>query len=388
METADVVIVGGGIMGWCTAYNLLAAGFRGRVVVVERDHLRRHTSTCLALGGFRQQFGTEINIRIARHSVSFYENFAELMETPDGRPDISLRQRGYLFLASEKTWPVFLRRHELQVRLGVEVTLLTPQEAKELVPELDLEGVVGAAFCPRDGYLDPHAVLQGFEAKARHLGAECIYEEAVAIDRDAAGVKSVRTTGRTIATRTVVNAAGAWAGEVARLAGVEVPVRPWRRQVYVCRAPAAAGREFPMVVDMTGVHFRSETGDLIVVGGATSSDTVTFDATWDRSAFVDEIWPALAARVPCFDTLRLENGWAGLYDENPIDHNAIIGCHPELPGFYLINGFSGHGLMQGPAAGRGLAELIMWGEYRTIDLSELSPRRFATGQLIVEEAVI
>ena len=388
METADVVIVGGGIMGWCTAYNLLAGGFRGRVVVIERDHLRRRTSTCLAVGGFRQQFGTEINIRIVRRSVSFYENFADLMETPDGRPDISLRQRGYLFLASEKTWPVFQRRHQLQTRLGVEVTLLTAQQARELVPELDLDGVVGAAFCPRDGYLDPYAVLQGFEAKARHLGAECKYEEAVAIERDGAGVKSVRTTVSSIATRTLVNAAGAWAGELARLAGVEVPVRPWRRQVYVCRLPPAVGRDFPMVVDVTGVHFRSETGGLIVVGGTTASDTDTFDAIWDRSPFVDEIWPVLASRVPCFDTLRLENGWAGLYDENPIDHNAIIGCHPELPGFYLINGFSGHGLMQGPAAGRGLAELVMWGEYRTVDLSPLSLSRFAAGKLIVEEAVI
>ncbi|HHY93550.1 MAG TPA: FAD-binding oxidoreductase, partial [Firmicutes bacterium] len=191
-----------------------------------------------------------------------------------------------------------------------------------------------------------------------------------------------------IATRTVVNAAGAWAGELARLAGVEVPVRPWRRQVYVCRVPPVVGRDFPMVVDVTGVHFRSETGGLIVVGGTTASDTDTFDAIWDRSAFVDEIWPVLASRVPCFDTLRLENGWAGLYDENSIDHNAIIGCHPELPGFYLINGFSGHGLMQGPAAGRGLAELIMWGEYRTVDLSPLGLSRFAAGKLIVEEAVI
>ncbi|MDI6822885.1 MAG: FAD-binding oxidoreductase [Bacillota bacterium] len=388
METVDVVIVGGGIMGWCTAYNLLADGFDGSVLVLERDPLRRATSTSLAVGGFRQQFGSEINIRAVRYSVSVYENFSELMETPEGRPDISLRQRGYLFLAGEKAWPVFQRRYELQRRLGVEVSLLEPAEAQELVPELDLEGIAGATFCPRDGYLDPYAVLQGFEAKARQLGARCLYEEAVAIERDARGVRGLRTSTSAFATRTVVNAAGAWAGELARRAGLDLPVRPWRRQVYVCRAPVAADREFPMVVDTTGVHFRSETGGLIVVGGATSTDAETFDLIWDRSAFVEEIWPVLAARVPLFDTLRLENGWAGLYDENPIDHNAIVGRHPELPGFYLINGFSGHGLMQGPCAGKALAELIMWGEYRTVDLSPLSPARFAAGKLVVEEAVL
>lgn len=260
METADVVIVGGGIMGWCTAYHLLADGFKGSVLVLERDPLRRATSTSLAVGGFRQQFGTEINIHMVRYSVSVYERFAELMETPDGKPDISLRQRGYLFLATEKAWPVFRRRYEVQRRLGVEVELLTPVDAQKLVPEFDLEGIAGATFCGRDGYLDPHAVLQGFEAKARHLGACSLYEEAVAIERDAYGVAGVRTSGHTIATRTVVNAAGAWAGDLARRAGVDVPVRPWRRQVYVCRAPVAPDREFPMVVDQRVLGTRAHGG--------------------------------------------------------------------------------------------------------------------------------
>ncbi|MDP2859370.1 MAG: FAD-binding oxidoreductase [Bacillota bacterium] len=387
MKTTDVVIVGGGVMGWCTAYNLMADGFRGSVLLIERDPLRRNTSTSLAVGGFRQQFATEINIRVVRYAVSVYRDFAELMETPNGRPDISMRQNGYLFLASEKTWPAFQRRHELQTRLGIKVSLMTPEQACELVPEMDPTGVVGAAFCPDDGYLDPYSVLQGFEAKARHLGVKCEYAEVIDVEKDGQGVTAVKTKTETIATRTVVNATGAWAGEFARQIGVEVPVRPWRRQVYVCRTPLS-GREFPMVVDTTGVHFRSETGNRIVAAGATASDSVTFDVAWDKPAFEDVIWPALANRIPCFDTLLLEKGWGGLYDENPIDHNAIIGRHPDLPGFYLINGFSGHGLMQAPAAGKGLAELIMRNEFRTLDLSDLSPTRFAAGKLIVEEAII
>ncbi len=387
MKTADIVIVGGGIMGWCTAYNLLNEGFTGRVVVIERDPLRKNTSTSLAVGGFRQQFGTEINIRVVRYSVEFYENFAELMETPKSKPDISLCQKGYLFLASESSWPTFKRRFDTQRRHGVEVSLLSVDEATELLPEMDAEGVVGAAFCPRDGYLDPYSVLQAFEAKARLLGAVSEYAEVTRIGQDSSGVTCVHTADEIIHTRMVVNAAGAWAGELARMASVDLCVRPWRRQVYVCRT-ALRDREFPMVIDTTGVHFRSETGNRIVAAGVTPSDCSTFDIIWDKPAFEDIIWPALANRIPCFDSLLLENGWGGLYDENPIDHNAIVGMHPDLNGFYLINGFSGHGLMQAPAAGKGLAELILHGEYKSIDLKELSASRFKTGELVIEEAVI
>lgn len=388
MQTKDVVIIGGGVMGWSTAYHLLKEGMSGRLVVLERDPLRRVTSTSLAVGGFRQQFGTEVNIRLVRDSVAFYRAFAELMETGQGKPDITMRQNGYLFLGGEQTWPTLVRRHRLQRALGVEVELLSPAQILGLVPEVELSGLVGAAYCPEDGYLDPHSVLLGFEAKARALGAECQHVAALGVESDAHGIKLVKTTAGTIATRVVVNAAGAWAGEVARLAGVDLDVRPWRRQVYLCRTPLPEGREFPMVIDTTGVHFRSETGNRIVAAGATASDGPTFDAAWDRPAFEEVIWPALADRIPCFDRLLLESGWAGLYDDNPIDHNAIIGCHPQLAGFFLINGFSGHGLMQAPAAGRALAELILHGQFRSLDLSALSPARFAKGELVVEEAVI
>jgi glycine/D-amino acid oxidase-like deaminating enzyme len=388
MKTKDVVIIGGGVMGWSTAYHLLAGGMSGSLVVLERDPLRRVTSTSLAVGGFRQQFGTEVNIRLVRDSVAFYRAFGELMETGQGQPDITMRQNGYLFLASEKTWPTFLRRHQLQRALGVEVELLTPAQVLDLVPEVELGGLVGAAFCREDGYLDPHSVLLGFEAKARALGAGAEYVEALGVESDAQGVSLVRTSAGPITTRVVVNAAGAWAGDLARLAGVDLDVRPWRRQVYLCRTPLPEGREFPMVIDTTGVHFRSETGNRIVAAGVTASDGPTFDMVWDRPAFEEVIWPALAERIPCFDRLLLESGWAGLYDDNPIDHNAIIGCHPHLAGFFLINGFSGHGLMQAPAAGRALAELILHGQFRSLDLSALSPGRFAKGELVVEEAVI
>jgi glycine/D-amino acid oxidase-like deaminating enzyme len=388
-QRADVVIVGGGVMGSAVAYFLRTEGFRGRVLVVERDPTYRYASSALSVGGIRQQYGTAINIQLSRASVEFYEGFAERMEVRGERPDIAFRRCGYLFLVDEGHWPILLRWHRLQREHGVEVALLTPEETRRLLPDLDPEGVHGASFGPRDGTLDPAGVLQGFARKARDLGVEYVEDEVAGLGVAGGRLAEVQTRhGGVISAGVVVNAAGPWAGAVARSAGVDLPVEPVRRQVYLFEPATSAASELPLIIDTSGVYFRGEAGGRILAGRSFEDDPHTFDFTWDRDRFFTGIWPDLARRMPRFRRLRLERGWAGLYDMNTRDQNAILGEHPEVRGFYCIAGFSGHGFQQAPAAGRGLAELICAGRFRSLDLTPLTPDRFATGALLVEEAVI
>lgn len=387
--TADVVIVGGGVMGSSVAYHLGAGGFRGRVLVVERDLAYRQASSALSVGGIRQQFGAEINVRIARYSVTFYERFADLMAVGDERPDIEFRQRGYLFLADAQAWPALRARAQRQRGWGADVEVIEGGAILEIVPDLSLEGIVGATFGPRDGWLDPYGVTQGFARKARALGASYIEDEVVAIGAAGGRVASVTLReGGKVEAGAVVNAAGPWAGELARLAGVDLPVRPVRRQVYVGSPARPLGYELPLVIAPDGLYFRSETGGRILCGKSFPFDPHAFDFTWQRELFEKELWGPLSRRLPPCEQFRLERGWAGLYDENPLDHNAIIGEHPDLRGFYCINGFSGHGFQQAPAAGRGIAELTLHGRYVTLDLTPLSPARFREGKLLVEETIV
>lgn len=387
--TAEVIIVGGGVMGSAVAYFLRGERFPGRVLVIEPDPLYQRASSALSFGGIRQQYSTAVNVQISRASVAFYERFGELMEVDGDRPTIEFHQRGYLFLAGPQEWGVFQRRHALQRSLGVEVELLRPEEILKVVPDMNVEGLAGASFGPRDGYLDPYSVLRGFARKARALGAVYLTDEVVAIGQQGGRVTGVRTAkGEEIAGPVVVNAAGPWAGTVGRMAGVEIPVEPIRRQVYACAPARPLGYDLPLVIDTTGMYFRSEPGGRILAGKSKPEDPHIFDWTWQTDHFYDQVWPDLAARVPPFERLRLERGWAGLYDMNVADHNAIIGEHPGMGGFYCINGFSGHGFQQAPAAGRALAELIRLGRFATLDLTALGPGRFAEGRLVMEEAVI
>lgn len=387
--TADVVIIGGGVMGSAVAYFLRQGGFRGGMVVVERDLAYRRASSALSVGGIRQQYGTAVNIRLSRASLEFYERFPEHLEVRGERPDITLKQCGYLFLVSAAQWPAMQRWHRLQRDLGVEVVLLTPEEARRAVPDLNLEGVHGASYGRRDGTLDPSSALQGFAKKARALGAEYLEDEVAGI-----GVARDRITGVTarrcgaIATGMVVNAAGPWAGIVARLAGVDLPVVPVRRQVYIFRPGRPVSADLPLVIDPSGLYFRPETEGRLLAGRSFEDDPQAFDFTWDRDRFFTDVWPLLGHRVPACEAGRLERGWAGLYDMNVQDQTAIVGEHPEVRGFFCITGFSGHGLQQAPAAARGLAELMATGAFQTLDLSMLTPARFATGALLREEAVI
>ena len=389
METADVVIIGGAVMGSSIAYNLLNDGFGGKVIVLERDPTYEHSSTALSVGGIRQQFGTKVNISIARYSVPFYEKFDELMEVEGERPHADLRQRGYLFLGRKEKWPVMKKLHEFQRSQGVEVRLLKPHEILEIIPHINLEGVAGASFGPRDGYVDPHGVLSGFVKKARFMGARYITDEAVNMVVKSNQIGGVKTRkGEWIQSPIVVNAAGPFAREVGMMAGIDIPVDPLRRMVYECKPPRELDYEVPLTIDTTGLYFRTETGGRILTGKSNEDEPIGVNFTWERALFYDEIWPELAHRIPLLDRLRLQGGWAGLYAENRLDHNAILGEHPEVKGFYLAVGFSGHGLQQAPAVGKALSEAIRLGRYETIDVSCLGMARFETGDLVIEEAVI
>jgi glycine/D-amino acid oxidase-like deaminating enzyme len=389
MQTADVVIIGGAVMGSSIAYNLLNDGFDGTVLVLERDPTYEHSSTALSVGGIRQQFGTKVNLDITRYTVPFYEKFDELMEVEGESPHADFRQRGYLFLGREEKWPVMKRLYEFQRSQGLEVRLLKPQEILEIIPHINLEGVVGGTFGPRDGYLDPHGVLQGFAKKARFLGARYITDEATNIVVKSNKVEGVETgKGERVQSRVVVNAAGPFAHEVGMMAGIDIPVDPLRRMVYECKPPSELNYELPLTINTTGLYFRTETGGRILTGKSKEDEPAGVNFTYEKSLFYDEIWPELAHRVPLFDRLRLLGGWAGLYAENRLDHNAILGDHPELKGFYMAVGFSGHGLMQAPAVGKALSEAIRLGRYETVDVGCLGFDRFEKGELVIEEAVI
>jgi len=385
---ADVVIIGGGVAGSSIAFTLLADGFRGKIVVVEKDPTYEHASSSLATGGIRQQFGTLINIQLSRYSVTFYGEFDEIMAVDGEKANAEFQQVGYLFLGGERNWPILQKRVILQKDQKIDVEVLDPSEITRIVPGLNTEDLLGATFGPKDGVFDPNGVLQGFVRKARSLGAEFLHDEVVQVMRDTRGVSGIKTAkGTQLSSRVVVNAAGPWARQVAEAAGVALPVEPVRRQIYVCLPSSEAQFPFPMVIDLGGTHWRSETGGRILVAKAKKEEPPGFNFAWERTYFVDEIWPDLAHRYPAFDRLKMERGWAGLYAVTP-DENAIYGEHPELTGFYLANGFSGHGLMMAPATGKVVSELIRLGKYESIDASCLDLRRFQTGKLIIEEAVI
>lgn len=376
-------------MGPSVAYHLLSQGLCESVALFEQDPVHMHSSTGLSAGGIRHLFSSAVNIALATYSVKFYEGFSEAMATDGGPgPDVAFRRNGYLFLLTPQNAQALLRRADLQEREGVALERLDASELKKRFPELETADLVGGIFGLRDGFLDPYQVMRGFSQKAQQLGAQFISERAEAIEVEAGRAVAVRSQGWRVGARlAVVDAAGAWAGEVARMAGVEVPVVPQSRQIYQVVPPSSAFDRYPLTIDPSGFYFRPETGGRMLVGKSFADDPREFVWDWKRSLFADVIWPDLAARVPVLENARLESGWAGLYEVTP-DDNAIIGPHPDLQQFYVIAGFSGHGMMQGPAAGLALAERIALGSYRTIDASELELQRFAEGRESREDAVV
>ena len=386
MHKADIIIVGGGVMGSSTAYSLRMNGFEGRIVVFEKDATYEYASTSRSAGGFRQLYSTSINIQLSRYSLHVYKDFADDMAIDGERAEIDFRQRGYLFLATESMMPDFTKQLRTQHDYGVPSELLTPKELLTIIPELEIADLAGGLYCHEDGYLDPYSVMQAYRKKAQALGVEYIAGEVASLLTGNGKMTGVRlANGAMYASRIVMNCAGAWGAALSEDMGLPVPVVPLKRQMYVLDAARQLEKKLPLTIDPTGVYFRHE-GEKIVAG---FSDDVPpgIDFTWKRSAF-DKLWPILAHRVPNFEQLKLESGWAGLYDFNTVDQNAIIGEHPMMKGYFMALGFSGHGMQQAPGVGQGLAELICRGRYETIDLTPLRIARFAENDLVLENAIV
>ena len=390
-NTYDVAIVGGGVMGSAIAYFLTAdPAFDGSVLVVERDPAYSACATTRSWGGIRQQFSTPENVRMGLFGAEFVKSAAERLEVDGEAPDLGFVERGYLFLASPAGLPVLEDNCRLQQSLGAAVERLDPDALAARYPWLGLEGIAGATIgSANEGWLAPDSLLQAFKRKARALGAAYLEDEAVGVVRAGQRITGLRCRGAgEIGCRHLVNAAGPRAGAFADLAGVELPVRPRKRMTYVfdCRSDLS---DAPLTIDPTGVVFRPESGQyLTLVSPPADRDPDSDDLEPEYSLFEEVIWPRLAARVPAFEAIKLVGAWAGHYDYNSFDQNAIIGPHPEIEGLMFCNGFSGHGVQQSPAAGRALAELIAHGRFVSLDLSAFSYDRLAADRPVVEANVL
>ncbi|MCS6954389.1 MAG: FAD-binding oxidoreductase [Bryobacteraceae bacterium] len=383
--TADVVIIGAGIVGSSIAWHLTQAGCRD-VLVIERESQQGLGSTGKSMGGVRAQFATDVNIRMSLYSIDVFRRFEELTGYPSG-----YKPHGYLFLATSPAHLAYLRANqERQRAVGLtNVEMLGPDDVVKFFPLLRTDDILGGSYCPTDGFVDPHSVMTGFMSAALRQGAKLWRGVTVTgIERDARGVAGVQTTHGPVATRTVVNAAGPWAAEVARLAEIELPVVPLRRMLVPTEPFPGLPERFPMIIDMTnGFHFRRE-GLGLLLAWNDPDETPGFKTTFEPD-FIEKILTRAVHRVPAFENLEVnpKRAWAGLYEMTP-DHHAVLGPVPELPGFYLANGFSGHGVMHSPATGRILADLILRGATELVDASVLGFARFAAGRLLEETAVL
>jgi sarcosine oxidase subunit beta len=379
---ADVVIIGGGCMGASVAFHLARRGVTN-VVVVERDAMLGTGSTGRNAGGVRHQFSNQANIQLSIESIAMLRHFREEVGY-----EIDFHQDGYLFLlSSDESVAAFKRNVEIQRGCGVRVDWLDRDDAERLAPGLDAAGVLGATFCQHDGIADPNGVTMGLAKAAQALGVEVVREtEVTGIDVDAGRVAGVRTSRGTIATRTVVNAAGPHARQVAKLAGADVPVDPFRRHIFIAQdftRPVPSTRI--MVIDFETTFYFHREGSGVLFGMGDPDEPSGFDTTvrWD---FLPEVTSVAIHRLPALADASISHAWAGLYEMSP-DANPLIGASPEVDGLYLINGFSGHGFQHSPAAGRILADLIT-GRNPGLDISSFEPGRFAAGGASGERYVV
>ncbi len=384
----DVVIVGGGIMGTATAYSLLKADSRLKVAVVEMDPAYTRASTTLSLSNVRIQFSLKQNIQISQYAFEVLERFDEEMTAGDNVPNVSFRREGNLFLVPPDRLQPAQEALALQQSLGCRVQWWTAERIREAYPLYEPGPMAGGTFGSQDGHFDAYAALMAYRAKSRAMGAIYIHGEVTGIEVDGGRIRGVSLkSGDHYASPVVVNCAGAWAAGVARTAGVDLPVAPVKRQVFVLDTAVKPPGPLPLTVLPSGLYFRSDTGGVILLGKSMPEDPTGFDFTWDDKRFLEILWPELATFVPAFDRAKLMRGWAGLYAVNTLDGNAILGQWPDIRGLYLANGFSGHGLQQGPAAGRYLAERIT-GRKPVLDLSIFSPRRILEGWPISEDGLV
>ena len=384
----DVIIIGGGIMGSATAYYLISADPKLKIAVVERDPTYAQASTTLSMANVRTQFSLKENVQISQYTTHILKSFEEDMVVNEESPKIYFRQEGNLFLVAAEAEEAARRALTMQTQLGCRVEWWTNQQIKEHYPLYEPQPFVGGTYGPDDGYFDAYAVLMAYRAKSRSLGVNHLKDEVVTISTSKKRVTGVQSADHgLLAAARVINCAGAWAADVAKTAGIDLPVVPVKRQVFVLDTAFKFDKPLPLTILPSGLYFRSETGGLILLGKSMEDDPIGFSFSWDEQRFINHLWPELAEFVPKFDRLKVVRGWAGLYAVNTLDGNAILGQWPEINGMYLANGFSGHGLQQGPAVGRYLSELILEKPV-SLDLSIFTPQRILDKRALSESELV
>ncbi|MGI9499523.1 MAG: NAD(P)/FAD-dependent oxidoreductase [Geminicoccaceae bacterium] len=390
----DVVIIGGAVMGSSAAWFLSDnPDFDGRVLVIERDPTYATASTSHTNSCIRQQFSNAVNIKISQFGAAFIKTFRERLGGDPDVPDILLQSFGYMYLAADEGLADVLKECQaLQASLGAGTRIMTPGEIAERYPFYQLDDiVVGSHNLIDEGYFDGSTMFDWLRRKARQNRVEYVTGEVVSIEGSDGRVTGITLkSGEMIAAGTVVNASGPRAAVTAAMAGFDLPVEPRRRYTFIFAAETPLDQDLPLTIDPSGVHMRSD-GRNYLCGCPPDGDdpAAAFDDfEMDHDIFERKIWPVLANRVPAFEAIKVLNGWVGHYAFNTLDQNAVIGPHPDVPNFIFMNGFSGHGLQQSPAMGRGVSELITYGSFRELDLSPLGYERILNSAPLLEKAVI
>lgn len=395
----DVVIVGGAVTGSSVAYFLAAnPDFNGSVALVEMDRTFSKSATALSSSSIRHQFSTAVNVQISQFGTQFIREFAETMRVNETKPDLFFRENGYLFLAETEEQEQILRaNHEVQIRCGADVVLFDTNELTNAFPHLNTDDIRLASYGRSgEGWFSNTGLMDGFRRKARQLGVTYIVDEVCAISRQSDRITGVSLkSGNVIDCEFLVNASGTRGARVAAMAGLSLPVEPRKRTIFIfdcAQSPQGSANvnngQLPLMIDRTGTFCRPE-GGYFMSGMTPEHDPhVDPDDFEPRFEEFETIWTNLAARSKNFEAIKMVNCWAGHYDYCTLDQNALVGPHNVVNNFLFANGFTGHGLQQSPAIGRGISELITYGEYRTLDLSQLSYLRVAENRPFIEKAII
>ncbi len=393
-DSYDVVIVGGAMMGAACAWFLARdPGFGGRVLVVERDPTYEHCSTAHTNSCIRQQFSDPLNVRISQFTAAYIKRFRDEMDGDPLVPNLAVQNFGYLYLADDAARAEGLRAAQaVQAAEGAGTELLRPDEIAARYPFYWLDDIVlGSLNTVDEGYWDGGTVFEWWRRKARARGVTFLRNEVTGLERQGDRITGVRlATGDRVACGYVVNAAGPRAARVAGMAGLDLPVEPRKRYTWVFRAERPLDRPLPLTIDPSGIHVRTDGPETYMAGATPDPDPGVDpeDFGFDHALWEDRVWPVIATRIPQFEAIRVQRAWVGHYAYNVLDQNAVVGPHPEVANFLFVNGFSGHGLQQAPAMGRGVAEWIVHGGYRTLDLCPLGYARLHEGRLLTERAII
>ena len=391
----DVVIIGGAIMGSSAAWFLTDnADFNGSVLVLERDSTYENCSTAHTNSCMRQQFSAPLNVRISQFAADFVKNLRDYIGD-DRVPDQTIQNYGYMYLADNDDFANTLRENQkVQLAEGAETQLMTPDQIKAKYPFYDVEDIVlGSINLKDEGYWDGGTVFDWWRRSARERGVEYVNNEVVAITQNGTGTRVESVTlasGEVIACGQLVNASGPRANRTANMAGIDIPVEPRKRFTWIFSAQNPLDQDLPLTIDPSGVHFRQDGPKTYLAGCPADPDPAVDydDFHMDHSRWETHVWPIIATSIPQFEAIKVVTEWAGHYAFNTFDQNAILGPHTQLENFIFLNGFSGHGLQQSPAMGRGTAEWLTYGEYRTLDLSQYNYERIPNNTPIVEKAVI